>query len=185
MYWKSAKNERKKKAEQQQIEQQNKQALQCNGNVTKCNDIYNNNKEIRNKNNIYNNINITIDIIYDYIINNNLYYVKADEFYNYYSQRGWKTNTGEQITNWQALLLNWNNRSKNKLDEERRNRTKINERHDYVANSNGVPQPVPLETPKLEPDQVNSFLNTLAQSGKGSNIVQSLTANLAKEKEMG
>ncbi|MBS7213401.1 MAG: phage replisome organizer N-terminal domain-containing protein, partial [Megamonas funiformis] len=166
-------------------------ALQCNDNVTdmkhdvtKCNDIYNKNKDIRNKNNIYNNIMIDINIINDYIKNNNLEYVDAEEFYNYYSLRDWKTKNGEPITNLVALLVSWNTRNKVRVKETRETQRKMNERHDYAADSNNVPKPVPLEVPEFLPENASDFLNKLAKSGKQSTVLQSIIGNLAKEKEM-
>lgn len=166
-------------------------ALQCNDNVTdmkhdvtKCNDIYNKNKDIRNKNNINNNIVLDINIINDYINKNNLKFVNAREFYNYYSQRGWKTNADEPITNWQALLVNWNNRNKIRIEEERERQRKINERHSYAVDSHNVPQSVPLEVPEFSPEQANSFLSRLASNGKQSNVIQSLIQSVVQGKEI-
>lgn len=167
-------------------------ALQCNDNVTdmkhdvtKCNDIYNKNKDIRNKNNIYNNIMIDINIINDYINNNNLEYVDAEEFYNYYSLRDWKTKNGEPITNLAALLVSWNTRNKVRVEEAKEIQRKMNERHDYAADSNNVPKSAPLEIPEFSPENASDFLNKLAKSGKRSTVLQSIIGNLAKEKEMG
>lgn len=166
-------------------------ALQCNDNVTdmkhdvtKCNDIYNKNKDIRNKNNIYNNIMIDINIINDYINNNNLEYVDAEEFYNYYSLRDWKTKNGEPITNLKSLLVSWNTRNKVRVEEERERQRKMNERHDYAADSNNVPKSAPLEAPEFTPEQASVFLNKLANSGKQSLVLETIIGNLAKEKEM-
>lgn len=166
-------------------------ALQCNDNVTgmkhdvtKCNDIYNKNKDIRNKNNINNNIVLDINIINDYINKNNLKFVNAREFYNYYSQRGWKTNADEPITNWQALLVNWNNRNKIRIEEERERQRKINERHSYAADSNNVPKSALLEAPEFTPENANSFLSRLASNGKQSNVIQSLIQSVVQGKEI-
>lgn len=166
-------------------------ALQCNDNVTdmkhnvtKCNDIYNKNKDIRNKNNIYNNITIDINIINECINSNNLEYVDAEEFYNYYSLRDWKTKNGEPITNLVALLVSWNTRNKVRVEEAKEIQRKMNERHDYAADSNNVPKSALLEAPEFTPENASDFLNKLAKSGKRSTVLQSIIGNLAKEKEM-
>lgn len=143
-----------------------------------------NNTIYKKENNINNNIVLDINIINDYIDKNNLKFVNAREFYNYYSQRGWKTNADEPITNWQALLVNWNNRNKIRIEEERERQRKINERHSYAVNSHNVPQSVPLEVPEFSPEQANSFLSRLASNGKQSNIIQSLIQSVVQGKEI-
>lgn len=143
-----------------------------------------NNTIYKKENNINNNIVLDINIINDYIDKNNLKFVNAREFYNYYSQRGWKTNANEPITNWQALLVNWNNRNKIRIEEERERQRKINERHSYAVDSHNVPQSVPLEVPEFSPEQANSFLSRLASNGKQSNIIQSLIQSVVQGKEI-
>ena len=143
-----------------------------------------NNTIYKKENNINNNIVLDINIINDYINKNNLKFVNAREFYNYYSQRGWKTNANEPITNWQALLVNWNNRNKIRIEEERERQRKINERHSYAVDSHNVPQSVPLEVPEFSPEQANSFLSRLASNGKQSNIIQSLIQSVVQGKEI-
>jgi hypothetical protein len=143
-----------------------------------------NNTIYKKENNINNNIVLDINIINDYIDKNNLKFVNAREFYNYYSQRGWKTNADEPITNWQALLVNWNNRNKIRIEEERERQRKINERHSYAVDSHNVPQSVPLEVPEFSPEQANSFLSRLASNGKQSNIIQSLIQSVVQGKEI-
>lgn len=143
-----------------------------------------NNTIYKKENNINNNIVLDINIINDYIDKNNLKFVNAREFYNYYSQRGWKTNADEPITNWQALLVNWNNRNKIRIEEERERQRKINERHSYAADSNNVPKPAPLEVPEFSPEQANSFLSRLASNGKQSNVIQSLIQSVVQGKEI-
>lgn len=143
-----------------------------------------NNTIYKKENNINNNIVLDINIINDYIDKNNLKFVNAREFYNYYSQRGWKTNADEPITNWQALLVNWNNRNKIRIEEERERQRKINERHSYVVDSHNVPQSVPLEVPEFSPEQANSFLSRLASNGKQSNVIQSLIQSVVQGKEI-
>jgi hypothetical protein len=143
-----------------------------------------NNTIYKKENNINNNIVLDINIINDYIDKNNLKFVNAREFYNYYSQRGWKTNADEPITNWQALLVNWNNRNKIRIEEERERQRKINERHSYAVDSHNVPQSVPLEVPEFSPEQANSFLSRLASNGKQSNIIQSLIQSVVQRKEI-
>lgn len=108
----------------------------------------------------------------------------AEEFYNYYSLRDWKTKNGEPITNLVALLVSWNTRNKVRVEETRETQRKMNERHDYAADSNNVPKPVPLEVPEFLPENASDFLNKLAKSGKQSTVLQSIIGNLAKEKEM-
>lgn len=147
-------------------------------NQTQNNTIY------KKENNINNNIVLDINIINDYINKNNLKFVNAREFYNYYSQRGWKTNADEPITNWQALLVNWNNRNKIRIEEERERQRKINERHSYAVDSHNVPQSVPLEVPEFSPEQANSFLSRLASNGKQSNVIQSLIQSVVQGKEI-
>lgn len=143
-----------------------------------------NNTIYKKENNINNNIVLDINIINDYIDKNNLKFVNAREFYNYYSQRGWKTNANEPITNWQALLVNWNNRNKIRIEEERERQRKINERHSYAVDSHNVPQSVPLKVPEFSPEQANSFLSRLASNGKQSNIIQSLIQSVVQGKEI-
>lgn len=143
-----------------------------------------NNTIYKKENNINNNIVLDINIINDYIDKNNLKFVNAREFYNYYSQRGWKTNADEPITNWQALLVNWNNRNKIRIEEERERQRKINERHSYAVDSHNVPQSVPLEVPEFSPEQANSFLSRLASNGKQSNVIQSLIQSVVQGKEI-
>lgn len=143
-----------------------------------------NNTIYKKENNINNNIVLDINIINDYINKNNLKFVNAREFYNYYSQRGWKTNADEPITNWQALLVNWNNRNKFRIEEERERQRKINERHSYAVDSHNVPQSVPLEVPEFSPEQANSFLSRLASNGKQSNVIQSLIQSVVQGKEI-
>ena len=143
-----------------------------------------NNTIYKKENNINNNIVFDINIINDYIDKNNLKFVNAREFYNYYSQRGWKTNANEPITNWQALLVNWNNRNKIRIEEERERQRKINERHSYAVDSHNVPQSVPLEVPEFSPEQANSFLSRLASNGKQSNVIQSLIQSVVQGKEI-
>ena len=143
-----------------------------------------NNTIYKKENNINNNIVLDINIINDYINKNNLKFVNAREFYNYYSQRGWKTNADEPITNWQALLVNWNNRNKIRIEEERERQRKINERHSYAVDSHNVPQSVPLEVPEFSPEQANSFLSRLASNGKQSNVMQSLIQSVVQGKEI-
>lgn len=143
-----------------------------------------NNTIYKKENNINNNIVLDINIINDYIDKNNLKFVNAREFYNYYSQRGWKTNADEPITNWQALLVNWNNRNKFRIEEERERQRKINERHSYAVDSHNVPQSVPLEVPEFSPEQANSFLSRLASNGKQSNVIQSLIQSVVQGKEI-
>lgn len=143
-----------------------------------------NNTIYKKENNINNNIVLDINIINDYINKNNLKFVNAREFYNYYSQRGWKTNANEPITNWQALLVNWNNRNKIRIEEERERQRKINERHSYAVDSHNVPQSVPLEVPEFSPEQANSFLSRLTSNGKQSNIIQSLIQSVVQGKEI-
>lgn len=143
-----------------------------------------NNTIYKKENNINNNIVLDINIINDYINKNNLKFVNAREFYNYYSQRGWKTNADEPITNWQALLVNWNNRNKIRIEEERERQRKINERHSYAVDSHNVPQSVPLEVPEFSPEQANSFLSRLASNGKQSNVIQSLIQSVVQGKEI-
>lgn len=143
-----------------------------------------NNTIYKKENNINNNIVLDINIINDYINKNNLKFVNAREFYNYYSQRGWKTNADEPITNWQALLVNWNNRNKIRIKEERERQRKINERHSYAVDSHNVPQSVPLEVPEFSPEQANSFLSRLASNGKQSNVIQSLIQSVVQGKEI-
>lgn len=143
-----------------------------------------NNTIYKKENNINNNIVLDINIINDYIDKNNLKFVNAREFYNYYSQRGWKTNANEPITNWQALLVNWNNRNKIRIEEERERQRKINERHSYAVDSHNVPQSVPLEVPEFSPEQANSFLSRLASNGKQSNVIQSLIQSVVQGKEI-
>lgn len=143
-----------------------------------------NNTIYKKENNINNNIVLDINIINDYINKNNLKFVNAREFYNYYSQRGWKTNANEPITNWQALLVNWNNRNKIRIEEETERQRKINERHSYAVDSHNVPQSVPLEVPEFSPEQANSFLSRLASNGKQSNIIQSLIQSVVQGKEI-
>ena len=143
-----------------------------------------NNTIYKKENNINNNIVLDINIINDYIDKNNLKFVNAREFYNYYSQRGWKTNADEPITNWQALLVNWNNRNKIRIEEERERQRKMNERHSYAVDSHNVPQSVPLEVPEFSPEQANSFLSRLASNGKQSNVIQSLIQSVVQGKEI-
>lgn len=143
-----------------------------------------NNTIYKKENNINNNIVLDINIINDYIDKNNLKFVNAREFYNYYSQRGWKTNADEPITNWQALLVNWNNRNKIRIEEERERQRKINERHSYAVDSHNVPRSVPLEVPEFSPEQANSFLSRLASNGKQSNVIQSLIQSVVQGKEI-
>lgn len=143
-----------------------------------------NNTIYKKENNINNNIVLDINTINDYIDKNNLKFVNAREFYNYYSQRGWKTNADEPITNWQALLVNWNNRNKIRIEEERERQRKINERHSYAVDSHNVPQSVPLEVPEFSPEQANSFLSRLASNGKQSNVIQSLIQSVVQGKEI-
>lgn len=143
-----------------------------------------NNTIYKKENNINNNIVLDINIINDYIDKNNLKFVNAREFYNYYLQRGWKTNADEPITNWQALLVNWNNRNKIRIEEERERQRKINERHSYAVDSHNVPQSVPLEVPEFSPEQANSFLSRLASNGKQSNVIQSLIQSVVQGKEI-
>ena len=143
-----------------------------------------NNTIYKKENNINNNIVLDINIINDYIDKNNLKFVNAREFYNYYSQRGWKTNADEPITNWQALLVNWNNRNKIRIEEQRERQRKINERHSYAVDSHNVPQSVPLEVPEFSPEQANSFLSRLASNGKQSNVIQSLIQSVVQGKEI-
>lgn len=143
-----------------------------------------NNTIYKKENNINNNIVLDINIINDYIDKNNLKFVNAREFYNYYSQRGWKTNADKPITNWQALLVNWNNRNKFRIEEERERQRKINERHSYAVDSHNVPQSVPLEVPEFSPEQANSFLSRLASNGKQSNVIQSLIQSVVQGKEI-
>lgn len=143
-----------------------------------------NNTIYKKENNINNNIVLDINIINDYIDKNNLKFVNAREFYNYYSQRGWKTNADEPITNWQALLVNWNNRNKIRIEEERERQRKINERHSYAVDSHNIPQSVPLEVPEFSPEQANSFLSRLASNGKQSNVIQSLIQSVVQGKEI-
>ena len=142
------------------------------------------NNTIYKKENNINNIVLDINIINDYIYKNNLKFVNAREFYNYYSQRGWKTNADKPITNWQALLANWNNRNKIRIEEERERQRKINERHSYAVDSHNVPQSVPLEVPEFSPEQANSFLSRLASNGKQSNVIQSLIQSVVQGKEI-
>lgn len=149
------------------------------GNQPQNNTIY------KKENNINNNIVLDINIINDYIKNNNLEFVNAEEFYNYYSLRGWKTNSGNPITNWQALLINWNTRSKARIEEKRREQAKLNERRGYASHENGVPKSAPLETDMCSLEQASSFLSQVNKGGKQSDIINTLVASLAKQKEMG
>lgn len=152
-------------------------------NLIQNNTIYNN--TIYKKENNIKNIAFDINIINECISNNNLEFVNAEEFYNYYSLRDWKTKNGEPITNLKSLLVSWNTRNKVRVEETRETQRKMNERHDYAADSNNVPKPAPLEVPEFSPENASDFLNKLAKSGKRSTVLQSIIGNLAKEKEMG
>ena len=138
---------------------------------------------LKKENNIKN-IEFNINIINECINSNNLEYVNAEEFYNYYSLRDWKTKNGEPITNLKSLLVSWNTRNKVRVEEERERQRKMNERHDYAADSNNVPKSAPLEAPEFTPEQASVFLNKLANSGKQSLVLETIIGNLAKEKEM-
>ena len=167
-------------------------ALHCNENVTemkqlvtKCNDnknnIYNKNKELE----IYNNIKKQIQ---DYINKNSLDYVNADEFFSYYQQRDWRTNAGVKITNWQALLQNWNKRAKAAYDEQVHQQQKFAERHDYAVDTKGKVQSSPLESPVATAETATTFANFLKQNGKesrkASQIAKDFIKSLAQEKEV-
>lgn len=151
-------------------------------NLIQNNTIYNN--TIYKKENNIKNIVFDINVINECINSNNLEYVNAEEFYNYYSLRDWKTKNGEPITNLKSLLVSWNTRNKVRVEETRETQRKMNERHDYAADSNNVPKPAPLEVPEFSPENASDFLNKLAKSGKRSTVLQSIIGNLAKEKEM-
>lgn len=151
-------------------------------NLIQNNTIYNN--TIYKKENNIKNIAFDINIINECINSNNLEYVNAEEFYNYYSLRDWKTKNGEPITNLKSLLVSWNTRNKVRVEEERERQRKMNERHDYAADSNNVPKSAPLEAPEFTPEQASVFLNKLANSGKQSLVLETIIGNLAKEKEM-
>ena len=136
----------------------------------------------------YNNIiNINIKQIQNYINENSLSYVNADEFFSYYQQRGWKTNAGVKITNWQALLQNWNKRAKAIHDERQREQQKVIEKHGYFAD-NGKVQSEPLESPVATAETATSFADFLKQNGKesrkASQIAKDFIKSLAKEKEV-
>ena len=179
------------KKKQEQISQQEAKLLQCNTEVTEtkqpvtnCNDNKNN---IYNKNTeqeIYNNIKSQIQ---KFIDENSLIYVNADEFFSYYQQRGWKTNAGVKITNWQALLQNWNKRAKAVHDERQREQQKLIEKHGYFAD-NGKVQSEPLESPVATAETATSFADFLKQNGKesrkASQIAKDFIKSLAKEKEV-
>ena len=140
-----------------------------------------NNKQI---NNIKNNIYISIDIINDFINNNNLLYVDGNYFYEYYSQNGWRTSKGEPITNWQNLLITWNNASKQRIEEQQRNQAKVNEHHGYVAGENNIPISQELQPPQTNRENISDFLKTLERNGKSSSVVSNLVNRLSQEKEM-
>ena len=179
----------REKKKQQQLEDNHK-VLQCNTSVTNCNNQVTNGNtdidiELDNKNK---DINIDIEKIREYINKNSLDYVNADEFFSYYQQRDWRTNAGVKITNWQALLQNWNKRAKAAYDEQVHQQQKFAERHDYAVDTKGKVQSSPLESPVATAETATTFANFLKQNGKesrkASQIAKDFIKSLAQEKEV-
>lgn len=151
-----------------------------------CNEVVTEKKQSVTKRNTDIDIDLYIDIekIKEYIYKNSLAYVNADEFFNYYSARDWRTNNGSKITNWQALLQNWNTRAKHTHDEQVRQQIKLAEKHHYQHDGKGKVEPIPINAEIASTDSFSSFQNLLQSNGKSSKVIENLVRKIAEEKDL-
>jgi len=60
----------------------------------------------------------TLEEVQQYISEKGLKYVKAEDFYNYFTEGNWTDSKGNKVKNWKQKLLTWENMKKEKAPKE-------------------------------------------------------------------